>query len=81
MFNKSVENRTYRFFKGPALADFMFVVVEQFLADLNHLMTHVFNLGHPLRKDTDKAAWLALAFVKPRHIPTASPATKDLHHH
>lgn len=81
MSNKGGENRTYRFFKGPALADFMFVVVEQFLANLNHLMTHVFNLSHPLSKDTDKATWLALGFVKPRHIPTASPATKDLRHH
>lgn len=81
MSNKGGENRTYRFFKGPALADFMFVVVEQFLANLNHLMTHVFNLSHPLCKDTDKATWLALRFVKPRHIPTASPATKDLRHH
>lgn len=81
MLTKGVENRTYCFFKGPTLADFMFVVVEQFLPNLNHLMTHVFNLSHPLRKDTDKALWLALVLVKLRHIPTASPATKDLHHH
>lgn len=59
----------------------MLVVVEQFLTTLNHLMTHVFNLSHPLSEDTDKATWLAFMYVKPRHIPTASPATKDLHHH
>lgn len=44
---------TYPFFKGPAFADFMFVVVEHFLSYLDHLVPHVLDLGHSLQKDTE----------------------------
>ena len=46
---------TYPFFKGPTLADFMLVVVEQFLSSLYHLVAHILYLGHSLHKDTNKA--------------------------
>lgn len=42
--------KTYPFLKGPALADFVLVVVEHFLPDLNHLVAHVFNFCHPLNE-------------------------------
>lgn len=51
----SRKHDTYPFLKGPALADFMFVVVEQFLPNLDHLVAHILDLGHPLHKDTNKA--------------------------
>lgn len=45
---------TYPFLKGPALADFMFVVVEHFLPNLDHLVAHILDLRHSLHKDTQK---------------------------
>lgn len=45
---------TYPFLKGPALADFMFIVVEHFLPNLDHLVAHVLDLCHSLHKDTQK---------------------------
>lgn len=56
MFQKKksqVLNRgTYPFFKGPSLADFMFIVVEHFLPNLNHFVAHVFNFRHSLHEET-----------------------------
>lgn len=62
---------TYRFFKCPAFADFVFVVVEQFLPDLDHLVAHILDFGHPLCKDTQtKHVVNAPTHAPPCHIPT-----------
>ena len=45
---------TYPFLTGPALADFMFVVVEHFLPNFDHLVAHILDLRHSLHKHTQK---------------------------
>lgn len=60
---------TYPFLKGPTLADFMFVVVEHFLPDLDHLVAHILDLCHSLHKDTQKNHMVnTLMYVSPYHI-------------
>lgn len=62
---------TYPFFKGPAFADFMFVVVEHFLSNLDHLVPHVLDLGHSLHKDTETEHMVkALEYAYPCDTPT-----------
>ena len=39
---------TYPFFKGPSLADFVFVVVEVLLSGFGDFVTHVLDLRHSL---------------------------------
>lgn len=57
------KTNTYPFLKGPALADFMFIVVEHFLPNLDDLVPHVLNLCHPLRKNTQKELRLEHPFM------------------
>lgn len=44
----------YPFLKGPTLADFMFIVVEHFLPDLDNLVAHILDLCHSLHRNTKK---------------------------
>lgn len=47
---EKVKINTYPFFKGPTLADFMFIVVKYLLTHLDHLMSHVLDLGDSLEE-------------------------------
>lgn len=80
--------RTHPFFKGPALADFMLIVVEHFLPSLDHLVAHVLNLRHSLHRTQDTANINPLVYYEDKlvshsrlYVHTACPAAKDLHHH
>lgn len=43
---------TYPLFKCPALADFVFIVVEYLLPSLDHFVPHVLDLRHSLKGET-----------------------------
>lgn len=49
-----VIRNTHPLLEGPALADFMLVVVEHFLARLDHLVPHVLDLRHSLGDETQR---------------------------
>lgn len=67
----------------------MFVVVEHFLPNLDHLVAHVLDLRHSLHKDRQKKKTrhgqhpcaIYTDDFSPLDVETASPAAEDLHHH
>ena len=76
----------YPFLKGPPLADFMFIVVEHFLPDLDNLVAHILDLCHSLhrntkKKDSQNCHACFTASHSPLEVKSASPAAKNLHHH
>lgn len=45
---------THPLLEGPALADFMLVVVEHLLPSLDHFVPHVLDLRHSLKGKTQR---------------------------
>lgn len=72
---------THPFFKGPALADFMFVVVKYLLARFDHLMSHVLDLCDSLEKKQTIMCHRITAYSISSDVQTAYSATEVLHHH